>query len=328
MVFPATNPRVSVILTAFHRTAFLRDAIESALAQTFAAREIIVSDDSANAEIRSICEAYPLGAVRYRSNASPLGAARNVQAAVAEARGVFIAILNDDDVWEPEFLATLAPPLEKNTRLVLAFGDHWIMREDGMIDAPRSDANSAEYRRDKLQSGDVTATGPLVIENNSVPLAMAALFRKDAVDWDKLSLPVGGAYDFWISCLLAATGRPFHFINRRLSRYRLHESMETARQSPGKNDSMAFIFQTLLDTRQLSEIEPLLRKKYAGALFACGRQRLRFHQIKPARDFFRRSFRARFDFKTLVALCCTALPKKLRERLGLSNGATPCGLAR
>src|SRR5688572_9794912 len=86
------RPSVTVLLTVFQRTAFIRAAIASALAQTWPADEILVTDDSASAEIRRICEE---SGVRYRANPTPLGVARNVAAAAAEARGDLLTILND-----------------------------------------------------------------------------------------------------------------------------------------------------------------------------------------------------------------------------------------
>src|ERR1700677_4661268 len=176
---------VSVILTAHRRTAFLQQAIDGALAQTRPADEIIITDDSDSPEIRAICEKYGTK-VRYRSNPSPLGVALNLRAAVGESRGDLVAILNDDDTWEPDFLASLVPPLEENRQRVLAFSDHWLMREDGTLDEPATGENTALYGRDLLPPGEIPDPRPLVLLQNGVPLAMASVFRKDAVDWPRL----------------------------------------------------------------------------------------------------------------------------------------------
>src|SRR4051812_23389763 len=95
----STSPKVSVIVTVFRRTRYLREALHSALAQAIADIEIIVTDDSASADIEAICASMADDRVRYRSNRPTLGVVLNVQAALREARGEYVAILNDDDVW-------------------------------------------------------------------------------------------------------------------------------------------------------------------------------------------------------------------------------------
>jgi glycosyltransferase involved in cell wall biosynthesis len=300
---------VSVILTVYRRTEFLREAIESALAQTLSAGEIIVTDDSASAEIRDICESFAGTTVRYRANPQRLGVVENMRAAVAEARGELVAILNDDDVWEPEFLSSLVPPLAEKSERALAFSDHWLIDERGEIDAPATDANTARYARDILPPGEVRDTTTLVLEKNGVPLAMAAVFRKDAPDWQHVVPEVAGAYDFWLSCLLAATGRPFYYVNRRLTRYRVHGQRETARRAADKNENMAFIYRMLLAENSFPEKRAFLRRCLALTLRTCGRDRLRFGETAPARERFSESIAIHPTGKALAGWLLTWLPR-------------------
>ena len=299
---------VSVVITVFQRTKFLRTAIESALAQERPADEIIVTDDSDSTEIRAICESFPAGQVRYRSNSPALGVAGNVRIAAEESQGDLIAILNDDDIWEPDLLAMLVPPLEKSPEIVLSFGDHWLMDADGTTDETASVKNTALYKREHLPTGRIADPSPLVIVHNSIPMAMAAVFRKDAVDWTRLALDVRGAYDFWLSCLLARTGRPFYYTNRRLSRYRLHHEMETARQAADKNENMAFIYGTLLRENSFPPLRPFLRHKLAVTLRTCGRDQLRFGSHTAARARFQQSISTRITAKSVAGWLLSWLP--------------------
>lgn len=299
---------VSVVITVFQRTKFLRTAIESALAQERPADEIIVTDDSGSTEIRAICESFPASRVRYRANSPALGVAGNVRIAAVESQGDLIAILNDDDIWEPDFLATLVPPLENNTDVVLSFGDHWLMDADGATDETASVKNTALYHREHLLTGKIADPSPLVLLHNSVPMAMAAVFRKAAVDWGRLTPEVRGAYDFWLSCLLAHTGRPFYYTNRRLSRYRLHGEMETARQAADKNENMAFIYDTLLRENFFPSLRPFLLHKLAVTLRTCGRDQLRFGTHRAARARFQQSISTRITAKAVAGWLLSWLP--------------------
>lgn len=91
---------VSAVVPAYGRPPFLREAIDSALAQTLPVREVIVVDDCSPEPLSPIVE--PFGErVRYLRQPRNQGpnAARNAGAAVA--RGDVLAFLDDDDVWLP-----------------------------------------------------------------------------------------------------------------------------------------------------------------------------------------------------------------------------------
>ncbi|MEI7731667.1 MAG: glycosyltransferase family A protein [Verrucomicrobiota bacterium] len=306
-----TTPKVTVILTVYERTQFLREAIQGVLQQDYDNYEVLVTDDSASAKIQSICESLNVGGrIRYRSNSPRAGVALNVRAAWMEARGEFVTILNDDDAWEPGFLRHLVSALQKNPDCVLAFSDHWLMDSQGQIDIAATDANTRLYRRDRLPAGPISATADLVLIGNSVPLVMAAVIKKSAIPPEVLSREVGGAYDFWLSCCLAATGRPFCYVPERLTRYRLHPQMETARQAEGKSLEMVHIFQALLDTNKFPRHAPLIRRRLAGAFFQCGKESLQWGNRRNARHYFKRSLATAVSLRPIVGLMLACLPDR------------------
>lgn len=307
------TPKVSIIVTVFNRTEFLPDALQGALGQSFQDYEIIVTDDSASAAIRGICESFNTDKIRYRVNQDRLGVALNLRAAVAEARGKYIAILNDDDVWEPEFLARLVAPLEEDEGRVLAFSDHWIMDGEGTIDIAGTDANSKGYGRADLPPGDVAAFDELVLMKNGVPLAMGAVFRIDAFDWGRVVKEVSGAYDYWISCMLASSGGRAYYVPERLTRYRVHGGMETARRSPDKNENLVYINQTLVQEMAFPRYQDVLTRRYAGALYTVGKDNLAFNRKQQARDYLSRSLHLAFDKKAFACWCLSYLPAPLRS---------------
>ena len=306
------TPSVSVVVTVFNRVRFLRDALQSILEQTFRSFEIIVTDDANNSEIRSICRSFREREIRYRFNSSPLGVARNLCAAIPETRGRYIAILNDDDIWEPEFLELLVPPLENSPERVLSFSDHWIMLEDGRIDVRRTDENTARYQRNTLAEGEIRDWATHAVLDHTIPLAMAAVFRKDAVNWDLVVEDVAGAYDFWISCLLASCGKPAYYVPQRLSRYRIHGLMETAKTAENKDENMVFIYAKFLELNLFPRLEASLRQRYREALFACGKNYLFFDRLPKAREYFLRSLKTSLNAKALVGFILTCLPRRLR----------------
>ena len=268
---------VSVILTVFEREKFLRRAIESALSQTFANYEVIVADDSNKPSIRQLCESFQCPhRLRYRGNKERLGVALNVRAAIEDAKGKYVSILNDDDYWGSTFLERLVAPLEENPNRAVAFADHWIIREDGSVDEPATESNSLRYGRKTLPEGDIKDPPGFVLMKNGVPLAMAALFRRNDLNLSLLTKEVVGAYDLWISCVLAASGRSFFYVPSRLTYYRLHEGSETARRAPDKSEPMIYILQEILRENWFPTMKGIIQARLADAYFRNGLDLLSF----------------------------------------------------
>jgi glycosyltransferase involved in cell wall biosynthesis len=97
-------PRVSVIIPAYHHAAFIGEAIDSVLAQTYRDFEIIVVNDGSPDETEEVLLPYiESGKIRYfRQENQGAAAARNRGVKMAE--GEFIAFLDDDDQWMPDKL--------------------------------------------------------------------------------------------------------------------------------------------------------------------------------------------------------------------------------
>lgn len=97
-----TQAFVSVIIPSYKSAPILPKAIDSVLAQTVPADEIIVVDDGSGDDTADVCRAYG-GRVRYIGQENLLASvARNN--GIAAAHGDWLAFLDADDVWEPNKL--------------------------------------------------------------------------------------------------------------------------------------------------------------------------------------------------------------------------------
>jgi glycosyltransferase involved in cell wall biosynthesis len=97
-----TAPKVSVVVPAYNAAAFVRRAVDSVLAQTWADRELLVVDDGSRDGTRDVLAGYgDRVRVLAQTNAGP-AAARNH--GLREARGRYVAFLDADDWWLPSKL--------------------------------------------------------------------------------------------------------------------------------------------------------------------------------------------------------------------------------
>jgi glycosyltransferase involved in cell wall biosynthesis len=99
----ATSPLFSVIIPLYNRAHLIGRAIESVLGQSFKEFELIVVDDGSTDGGGDVAANYPGVRVLRQPNRG-VAAARN--AGIKAARGSIIALLDSDDVWRPEHLAT------------------------------------------------------------------------------------------------------------------------------------------------------------------------------------------------------------------------------
>lgn len=122
-------PRFSVIIPAYNAAGFVGRAIDSVLAQTWPAHEILVVDDGSVDDTAQVVAAYD-GRVRYlRQDNAGVSAARN--AGGMAASGDWLAFLDADDWYYPDRLKWHAEWIARDGRLDFLTGDYDYRRPDG-----------------------------------------------------------------------------------------------------------------------------------------------------------------------------------------------------
>ncbi len=112
------QPAVSVVVRVFNAERYLREAIDSVLAQSFADFELLAIDDGSSDGSRAILEAF--GDPRIRILGQPNGGKIAAAArGLGEARGRYVAILDADDRAAPERLALQVAYLDAHPEIVL-----------------------------------------------------------------------------------------------------------------------------------------------------------------------------------------------------------------
>lgn len=102
-----TPLRISVVMCTYNGARYLREQMDSILRQTYPIEEVIVQDDGSTDETLALLEEYANrdGRVRvYRNESGLHGVNGNFFSAMARTRGDYIAISDQDDIWEPDKL--------------------------------------------------------------------------------------------------------------------------------------------------------------------------------------------------------------------------------
>jgi glycosyltransferase involved in cell wall biosynthesis len=191
-------PLVSVVIPTYNRWPMIGEAVQSVLAKTFNAFELIVVDDgSTDATVASLNGRDSRLQILSQRRAG-VAAARN--AGVAGSRAKYIAFLDSDDLWLPGKLAVQIKFMERNsTARICQSEEIWI--RNGVRVNPKLKHRKA--------SGDIFRRSlELCLISPSAVMMTRELF--DSAGGFDESLPVCEDYDLW---LRLAACHPVHLLD-------------------------------------------------------------------------------------------------------------------
>jgi len=132
---PSRVPLVSVGLPIYNGARFVREAVDSILAQTFTDFELVVSDNASTDATQRICEGYAAAdpRVRYYRNERNMGASYNYNRVTELSRGKYIRHAAHDDVLAPENLERCVAVMEADDAVALCYPQMSRIDENGAV---------------------------------------------------------------------------------------------------------------------------------------------------------------------------------------------------
>lgn len=210
-------PRVSVLMNCYNGEKYLREAIESVLAQTYADWELVFWDNRSTDQSATIFKSYPDPRLRYilAPEHTLLYEARAL--ALPHLAGDFVGFLDVDDTWAPDKLEKQVP-LFDDPNVGIVCGNYWIESE-------------RKRKRWLAIKGAVPASRALdaLLENYFVGL-LTLMVRRSAV----MSLPRTFSKDYNIIgdfdlVIRLAAEQDLAYVGEPVAHYRLHGTSESAK---------------------------------------------------------------------------------------------------
>ena len=202
---------VSVVLPVYNGARFIRESLDSVLAQTFHDYEVICVDDGSTDDSVAILDEYRQQVIVFRQANAGQGAARN--AGVRQASGPYVAFIDQDDRWYPWKLTQQVVAIERDPQAVLVHCNSDRMDAQGQV--VQRGATVEEHSR-AMES----PLGRLLGEGLILPSAM--LVRRDAFERvGGFDHALRGYEDFDLCARLKQEGR-FVFLDEPGMCYRIH----------------------------------------------------------------------------------------------------------
>lgn len=127
------KPRVSIGLPVYNGENFVRDALDSILAQTFDDFELIISDNASTDRTQAICKSYASkdSRIHYSRNEQNLGAAKNFNRVFELSSGEYFKWASHDDTIAPEYIQKCVEVLDDDASVILCHPKTQIVDQDG-----------------------------------------------------------------------------------------------------------------------------------------------------------------------------------------------------
>ena len=210
------HPKVSIIIPVYNGSNYLREAIDSALAQTYDNVEVIVVNDGSNdgGKTDKICRSYG-DQIRYFVKENG-GVATALNKGIEEMKGEYFSWLSHDDVYYPN-------KVEEQVKYLSTLDDRNIIL---YMDWENIDENSKFISRDVLDHKMLTEKPEYALLRGRIN-GITLLIPKEAFDKNGLfskELRTTQDYDMWIR--LMKTHRFIH-LSKILTKTRIHSGQDT-----------------------------------------------------------------------------------------------------
>lgn len=284
--------RITALIVSYQQRRFVEDAIRSVLAQTRAADEIVLIDDGSTDGTPEAAEKVGAGAVRVISgeHRGITRLADTYNAGLAVASGELISILEADDRWLPEKLATHAAVMSDPT-IVLAHGPYAVIGAQGTRLRDRVDPIV------RLPRGAYEALPKLLLGSYVMPVTTT--FRRSALEQVGGFTQLGATphIDYPTTLALAGTGR-FFKVEAVLAEWRKHGGSGTTTLAGVDLEGAALCALLAIDARRRhgesglpsrAEIERAWRAAQGRQIWSAARLLLKAGRHHDARTLLRQA---------------------------------------
>jgi len=296
---PSTTgkPKVSVCIPTYNRKDYLKETLDSILAQTYKDYEIVIVDDGSTDGTEQMVKQLDWPVTYYWQQNSGDAAARNKL--IELARGQYISFIDSDDLLLPDAIERMVKVMEDQSADAIVYGSYFRINENGKV--------YGRCRR-KLRSGSITGYlfQTVLVHSGGFMLPKKILKNPTAFD---TSLRICSDYDLWLRLSLEY---PFIALSKPTFKRRRHT---TNLSTPSLENCLAELL-VLRDFYYKKGGNKVISEKTAIKVFSkekcrAGRVAISEGLYDKACQLLRQSFKQHPNLKSIIYWTKAVIAKKL-----------------
>ncbi len=218
-------PKVSIIITTYNRSGFLKEAMDSVLNQTFQDFELIIVDDNSTDDTAGTVFSYKDPRIVYiKRNINSGYQCVPKNDGIRVAKGQYIAYLDDDNKYTNDHIEILSKALDSNPDIDIAYGNRQHFSRDGFGETKIGTAREFDF--------DALCEGLNYIDISDLMHLREAIYRVGGWDPEIKSM---GDYDLILR--FAKAGCKFKFIPKVITYYYHHKDSFSSKRIFGVNSN-------------------------------------------------------------------------------------------
>jgi glycosyltransferase involved in cell wall biosynthesis len=162
------SPTVSIVIPTYKHARFIEETLRSVFAQTFQDFEVIVINDGSPDDTGAVLKPWAeSGRIRYFEQ-SNVGQSATRNRGIELARGEFLALLDDDDLWPSDKLAWQVESLRRQPAAVLCYGFAQTFGMENNYRLPESAGPQGEVTEEMLKGCLISSPGQVLLRTKAV----------------------------------------------------------------------------------------------------------------------------------------------------------------
>lgn len=231
-------PKVDIIIPAYNQGHYLKECVESALAQTWENIEVIIVDDGSTDNTAEVGQSFddPRVTYIYQDNKG-LSGARNT--GIENSTGEFVSFLDSDDLFLPTKISKLMGLFTDNPELGLCAGDS-ILIDDAGEPIGKTYGDGMPNRPEEWLNGNRIHVGSVLVKK---------VWLDEVEPFDE-NLRACEDWDMWLR--LAMVGCQMKWLPETVSKYRVHGHQMT-RETLRMKSAMLTVLDKTFNNQNLPE---------------------------------------------------------------------------
>lgn len=218
---------ISVVITSYNYGRYLKDTITSVLNQSYSDWELIVVDDcSSDNSMEILCDfANKDSRITLIRNMKNIGLVNSLRRGISAAKGQWVAFLESDDLWVPDYL-------EKKVQIAQKYDVGIIFNN---VEFFGVNAECAQEKFSKIVRKNSTRNFPKNMFydfgcENPILTMSSVMVRGDLFEQVEFESPIDKLFDWFLYVQLSYFA-PAFYLEEKLTRWRQHDESYISKNS-------------------------------------------------------------------------------------------------